>query len=688
MSFQNAKIGYRLAAGFGAVLVLQIVLVAVAVLDMSHASATTRRLIMVDFERSRRLASARDHDNAALSMMMVLNDVAPGQLVDLQRRIDESSRTSSADLDKSATLLVREEERDLMRTVTDVRRSIYSQGYAAVCDALEKGKAEEAARLVVERVLPLRLTLSDAYEKLTDLVDRSADSQASSVEARMQASTKWMLGLGMGAVLVAMVLAWLLTVNITRPIHRAVEAARTLARGNTSTSFESTSRDECGVLLEAMGEVRSGFDALRAAAERVAGGDLDARVTLMSDEDRTGRAFEKLLVTLQSLVGETEALAEAGRRGELTRRGNPDRFEGAFRRLVAQMNLQMDAVILPVNEAAEVLDKVAGRDLTARMKARCEGDLLRFENSLNTTIGTLEEALSQVSTAGDQVGGASGQISGGSQALAQGASEQASTLEEIHSSLQEMASMTGLNSSNAQEAKGLSESSLEVSERGMRSMERLQDAIERIKQSSEATARVVKTIDEIAFQTNLLALNAAVEAARAGDAGKGFAVVAEEVRNLAMRSAEHAKSTAALIEEAVSNARGGVSLNAEVSDNLRAIHSSVSKVAEVMGEIAASSEQQSQGVGQIKTAVEQLNQVTQQVAAQSEELASAAEELSGQAQDMREMVGRFRLSSGGADRPPFPSSPPERKPVALINGRGNGAARIPFDDEAAMLGTF
>src|SRR5206468_9584458 len=112
-------------------------------------------------------------------------------------------------------------------------------------------------------------------------------------------------------------------------------------------------------------------------------------------------------------------------------------------------------------------------------------------------------------------------------------------------------------------------------DKGMRSMKRLSQEMDRIRASAHATSRIMKTIDEIAFQTDLLALNAAVEAARAGDAGKGFAVVAEEVRNLAMRSAEAAKTTANLIEESVRNAEGGVELNAEVLRNLTAINDQV-----------------------------------------------------------------------------------------------------------------
>jgi methyl-accepting chemotaxis protein len=169
-------------------------------------------------------------------------------------------------------------------------------------------------------------------------------------------------------------------------------------------------------------------------------------------------------------------------------------------------------------------------------------------------------------------------------------------------------------------------------------MVRMGGAIQKIKQSSDETAKIIKTIDEIAMQTNLLALNAAVEAARAGEAGRGFAVVAEEVRNLAQRSAEAAKNTAYLIEGSQKNADDGVNASTEVAKIIEQIIVSVQKVTQLIAEVSAASQEQSQGIEQVNTAVAQMDKVTQSNAANAEESASASEELSSQAQNLNAMV--------------------------------------------------
>ena len=173
-----------------------------------------------------------------------------------------------------------------------------------------------------------------------------------------------------------------------------------------------------------------------------------------------------------------------------------------------------------------VLEKVANKDMSARVNGDYKGDYARIKESINSAVENLDKALQQVAIGAQQVASASVQVSTGGQALSQGASEQASSLEEVSSSLQEMSSMTKQNVLNARDAKGVSEQARESADKGVESMSRMSSAINRIKSSSDSTAKIVKTIDEIAFQTNLLALNAAVEAARAGDAGRGFAVVA------------------------------------------------------------------------------------------------------------------------------------------------------------------
>jgi methyl-accepting chemotaxis protein len=377
--------------------------------------------------------------------------------------------------------------------------------------------------------------------------------------------------------------------------------------------------------------------------------ELDAlrKVGKRSQNDELAPAILRMMDAIKSISDDLGALSQAAINGRLEVRADASKHKGDYQKIILGFNETLDSITVPVQEAMATLVKVAGRDLTARVKGDYKGDQAKLKDSVNTTIDNLDTALTQVSQATEQVSSASLQISSGAQSLAQGANEQASSLEEVSSSLEEMSSMTKQNAENANQAKTLAGEANSNASQGKEAMGRMSDAINKIKESSDQTAKIVKTIDEIAMQTNLLALNAAVEAARAGEAGRGFAVVAEEVRNLAQRSAQAAKNTADMIAESVKNSEEGVKIAGDVAKSFEAIATGNSKVDALIGEIAAASQEQSQGIDQVNTAVAQMDKVTQQNAANSEESASAAEELSSQAEELQSMVAQFILTNVG-----------------------------------------
>ncbi|MGE5581121.1 MAG: methyl-accepting chemotaxis protein [Bacillota bacterium] len=259
----------------------------------------------------------------------------------------------------------------------------------------------------------------------------------------------------------------------------------------------------------------------------------------------------------------------------------------------------------------------------------------RITRSITKPVNRIVNELAKSSS---QVAVASNQLAASAQQLSQGSAEQASAIEETSSTLQETASMIQQSSANTKIATQLAGEGNEAANKSGDEMQEMMNSIQEIKKSSDQIAKIIKIIDDIAFQTNILALNAAVEAARAGEAGMGFAVVAEEVRNLAQRSAQAAKDTAAIIETNIELSNKGVTVAERVREALNGITNQAKKINELMDEIAASSREQAQGIEQVNKAIAQMETVTQQNAANAEESASATRELSAQADSLRKIV--------------------------------------------------
>lgn len=675
MSFlNNLRIGARLAAGFGALLLLMASMAAVGILEIRSVARAAEQIVVEEWPKAVLANAMLDEANAIAIATLTALMATDGTTFERKvSEIEESRLRSTAASDSLDALVEPGQERALLDGAVGLRAE-YRQATDDVLN-IARNDPEAAQRYFLQAMAPLLERYLLSLYEFVDFQGSVVETAGAAAAATAVSARKVMLLLGSVGLIVGLGFAVVITRSLTLPLARVVAFLHEVRMGHLGERLRMDRRDELGDLARSMDGLADGLRThVVDFLDRLAAGDLTVQAArIEDDQDEIGPALQGILASLKGVVTETRTLIEAAHEGRLDVRGHADVYAGAYREIVEGMNRTLDAVAGPIDEASRVLAAVAAKDLTVRMSGEYRGDFARIKESINRAVTDLEEAMAQVAAAAEQIAAAAGQVNSGSQHLAQHASAQASSLEEVSSSLEEMAAMTRQNSASAAEADSLSEAARGSAEKGGGNMRRLLEAIEGIRASADATARIVKTIEGIAFQTNLLALNAAVEAARAGDAGKGFAVVAEEVRSLAMRSSEAARETNALIEESVARAEQGVALSAGVSRDIEEIQERILRVREVAAEIAAASEQQSEGMSQVSLAMTQMNDITQQTAANSEESAGASEELAGQAEVMRSLVDEFRI--GGREGRGQDATPTARGTGSEgRSGRGNGGS--------------
>lgn len=302
-----------------------------------------------------------------------------------------------------------------------------------------------------------------------------------------------------------------------------------------------------------------------------------------------------------------------------------------------------------IEDECDLLGRMASGDFSVKSRdpSLYVGNLSSILESLRGIKSKLSGVLTQIHQSAEQVSSGSDQVSSGAQALSQGATEQASSVEELAATIAEISEQINHNAEDAQQASKQANKVGEEIQRSNEQMEEMTVAMAEIHQKSQEIAKIIKTIEDIAFQTNILALNAAVEAARAGAAGKGFAVVANEVRNLASKSADASKDTSALIEGSVKAVENGTRIADATARTLGEVVSGAHDIVETIDRIASASQQQADAVIQVTQGVDQISSVVQTNSATAEESAAASEELSGQANMLKQLVGQFTLEDSG-----------------------------------------
>jgi len=301
---------------------------------------------------------------------------------------------------------------------------------------------------------------------------------------------------------------------------------------------------------------------------------------------------------------------------------------------------------MTINDIARILGELAEGNLSvnvAKNESYYVGDFKALSDSLKTVSVKLIKLMRDVAAVSKNVTSEAEQVSKDTFALSQGTMEQATSVVSLITNIQDITTQIQNNAENCASASKLVDQTAVYTAEADGKMSQLTKAMETLDNSSKEIGNIVKTIDDIAFQTNILAVNASIEAARVGDSGKGFAVVAEEIRMLAIKSAEAAKNTASLINHSLNDVKAGTEAANQAASIMKIIDNYTESIKSLMDEIAASSTQQSNMTTMVDKGINDISRVVQTNSDAVEQSAYTSQELSEQAANLNELLEHFRI---------------------------------------------
>jgi methyl-accepting chemotaxis protein len=313
MNIANMKIGARLGAAFGLVLLLMAVLVAIGVGRLTSIGAINDRIIEKDWVKAEaaNTINATIRINAEKTMELL---IAPDKAhrAKVYEQIETNKKAIAESLDTLDKLIYVPEGKTMLAQIRRDRAS-YVASFSKVGKLIEDEKRDEAIQLMFTETMPALATLQKAIGGMLNLQKRLVLNSSAEARQSINFASVLMVGVGSVAIFLGISFAVWITRSITRPVREAVHIAQTVASGDLTSLIEVTATDETGQLLLALkemnaslmrivAEVRRGTGTIASASTQIAAGNLDlsARTEAQASSlEETASSMEELTSTVR-----------------------------------------------------------------------------------------------------------------------------------------------------------------------------------------------------------------------------------------------------------------------------------------------------------------------------------------------------------------------------------------------------
>lgn len=678
----NTKIGTKLIASF---LIIAAILGIVAVIGYTNMKTINDGMTSMYYDK---LIPIQDLGTAESAFLTLRGDLykyiaIPDQRTTIKSSFADSRKTINDMFVKyRATKLMDSEVAGLK--VFDAAWVNYQTLFDDAIVKVDAGKEKEVIdSLGSGSMSDARKAVGDAINNLQEINRADAERINTEADAIFAVSVLIITFSGVIGVIAAVGLGIIISRSITIPLGKTVAMITEMSLGHFGMRLSFTRKDEIGVMSRSMDSFANDQQqVVIGGMNRIASGDLSLKIIPKDDRDEIAPALAKTVSTLNDLVSEAGRLTEAAVSGELKTRGDADRFEGGYRKIVEGVNKTLDAVIVPVNEAMRLAGRYAERDFSARVDPNLvvQGDFEKFKSALddiglsvsgavdliqkqvNELVAAAEEAnasIEEIGAGSNQIAQNANKVSINAEGSEQGINQVLQAMEDLSQAVSQVSARTDQVSKLSIETEHLTKKGAELAEsaeQGMNgiitSSQEIGTIISEIKNQMEDIGRIVGIIGDIADQTNLLALNAAIEAARAGEAGLGFAVVADEVKALALdvqKSAENIENIIINLQkksetaaEAMKSSNEEVKLGSSaVSDTLKVftdIVTAIEKISNNVTDVASATEEQAASVEEVTSSIHEISKMAQDTAKEATDAAAASEEASAAIDQIAQVV--------------------------------------------------